>query len=61
MKNLGYGDNYNYSHNFENNFINQEYLPNEISTSNFFVAGSSSREQEIKTNIQQLWGKKYPM
>ena len=61
MKNLGYGDNYNYSHNFENNFVNQEYLPNEINSTNFFVAGSSTREQEIKSTIQHLWGKKYPM
>lgn len=61
MKNLGYGDNYNYSHNFENNFITQEYLPNEINSTNFFVAGSSTREQEIKSTIQNLWGKKYPM
>ena len=61
MKNLGYGDNYNYSHNFENNFVTQEYLPNEINSTNFFVAGSSTREQEIKSTIQNLWGKKYPM
>lgn len=59
MKDLGYGENYQYAHQFENNFVDQDFLPVEISTSNFFHAGSSKKEQEIANLIQQLWKGKY--
>lgn len=59
MKELGYGKDYQYSHQFPGNFINQEYLPDELTGTNFFEAGSSSKEQEIAAKINQLWGDKY--
>lgn len=59
MKQLGYGENYLYSHDFPGNFAEQEFLPTEISGTNFFQAGSSSKEQEIAQTISSLWKGKY--
>lgn len=59
MKDLGYGENYKYSHDYANNFVNQEFLPEEISGTNFYEAGSSNREKDIEKTIKNLWGDKY--
>ena len=59
MKDLGYGQGYKYSHDFPGNFVDQEFLPEEIQGTSFFEAGSSSKEQEIKERISKLWGEKY--
>ncbi|MFZ9612268.1 MAG: replication-associated recombination protein A [Crocinitomicaceae bacterium] len=59
MKQIGYGENYLYSHDFPGNFAEQEFLPEEISGTNFFQAGSSSKEHEIAQGIAQLWKDKY--
>jgi putative ATPase len=59
MKDLGYGKNYKYSHDYANNFVQQEFMPDEISGVNFFEAGSSNREKDIAKTIENLWGKKY--
>jgi putative ATPase len=60
MKELGYGDNYAYAHQYEGNFVYQEFMPEKLSNVNLFQAGSSKKEQEIKNQLEQLWGKKYP-
>lgn len=59
MKDLGYGVEYKYSHDYSNNFIQQEFLPEEIKGTRFFEAGSSNREQDIEKTIKNLWGDKY--
>ena len=59
MKQLGYGENYLYSHDYPGNFAEQEFLPSEIKGTNFFQAGSSSKEQEIEQTISTLWKDKY--
>lgn len=59
MKELGYGEEYKYSHDFPGNFALQEFLPSEISNTAFYEAGSSSKEQEIEKIIKTLWGTKY--
>jgi len=59
MKELGYGEGYLYSHDFPGNFVQQEFLPDEIRNTNFFSAGSSKKEQEIREIIQKLWANKY--
>ncbi len=59
MKQLGYGENYLNSHDYPGNFAEQEFLPTEISGTNFFQAGSSSKEQEIAQTISTLWKDKY--
>jgi len=58
MKELGYGKEYKYAHDYENNFVQQSYFPQEIEKTDFFQAGSSAKEQEIARTISQLWDKK---
>lgn len=59
MKELGYGEGYKYSHDYPGNFVAQEFLPENISNSSFYKAGSSSKEKEISDIIKKLWGDKY--
>jgi putative ATPase len=59
MKELGYGKGYLYSHEHPGNFVQQEFLPTEITGTTFFCAGSSKKEQEIENTVEQLWGNKY--
>ncbi len=59
MKNLGYGENYEYSHSFDNNFSAQEYLPEKISGMKFYEPGRNPREEEIRKFLKNLWKDKY--
>ena len=59
MKELGYGEGYFYSHDYPNNFMEQEFLPDELIGKNFFKAGSSAKEQEIGKSIERNWKEKY--
>ncbi len=59
MKEIGYGEEYEYAHSFENNFVNQEYLPENIKGSKFYEPSNNARENEIRTNLKKLWGNKY--
>lgn len=59
MKELGYGKDYLYSHNFPGNFVQQEFMPDGLENKPFFKAGSNSREIEIEKHIQERWGDKY--
>jgi len=59
MKNLNYGKDYAYSHNYENNFKAQEYLPNKLSGTTFYKPGLNAREQELQKHLKALWKEKY--
>ncbi len=59
MKNLNYGKDYAYSHNYENNFKAQEYLPDQLSGRVFYKPGKNAREQELQKNLKNLWKEKY--
>ena len=59
MKKLGYGKDYLYSHNFENNFILQEFLPDNLIGMRFFNPGDNSRENEMRQFLKKRWGEKY--
>lgn len=59
MKDLGYGKNYEYSHNHEQNFSSQEYLPEEIAGKEFVQFGANKKEQSLAQWLRSLWGKKY--
>lgn len=59
MRELDYGKDYKYSHDYPGNFVNQEFMPEEVKGSSFFQPGSSPREQEIKENMKRKWGDKY--
>lgn len=59
MKNLGYGKDYQYSHSYEENFSDQEYLPKEISGTKFYDPGKNAREEELRKFLKHLWNDKY--
>jgi len=59
MKDLSYGKNYQYSHKGENNFIEQEYLPDAIINTTLYEPQKNSREQEIKKFLHERWKGKY--
>jgi putative ATPase len=59
MKNMNYGRDYKYSHSYENNFSEQEYLPGEISGSKFYEPGQNARENEIRKFLKDRWKEKY--
>jgi putative ATPase len=59
MKNLGYGKDYKYSHSFEGNFTEQEYLPEELSGKKFYDPGQNAREEEFRKFLKNLWKDKY--
>ena len=56
MKDLGYGDNYKYAHDFRGNFVKQQYLPDEIMDSHFWEPQDNAQEQRIKERMDALWG-----
>ncbi len=59
MKEIGYGENYAYSHNYDKNFSFQEYLPEEISNSILYSPGNNSKEESIRKLLKELWKGKY--
>ncbi|MEO6253407.1 MAG: replication-associated recombination protein A [Ferruginibacter sp.] len=59
MKHEGYGKGYQYSHNYENNFSPQEYLPDAISGTTFYDPAANAREEELRKFLKALWKEKY--
>ncbi|TVZ26981.1 putative ATPase [Gillisia sp. Hel_I_86] len=59
MKDLGYGDNYKYAHNYENNFAEAEFLPEEIKNTIFYTPGNNQREQVQREFLKKRWKNKY--
>ena len=61
MKDLGYGQDYKYAHNYENNFIAEEFLPEELSGTSFYEPGTNQREHVIKEFLKSRWKDKYKL
>ncbi|MDO1499788.1 replication-associated recombination protein A [Winogradskyella maritima] len=59
MKELGYGDEYKYSHSYDNNFAAQEFLPEEISNTRLYEPGNNQRELSQRQYLKTLWKDKY--
>jgi len=59
MKNLNYGKNYEYAHNHANNFVNIEYMPDNLSGSIFYEPGSNGAEDKIRASLRDKWKEKY--
>lgn len=59
MKDLNYGKGYKYAHDFENNFVAQEYLPEEISNTRFYEPGGNPKENQSRQFLKQRWKDKY--
>ena len=59
MKELGYGEEYKYSHDYTNNFAEQEFLPDALSNKPIYVPGNNSRENSIREFLKNRWKGKY--
>lgn len=59
MKNLGYGKDYLYPHDYPSNFVEQDYLPAEAKNTKFFEPQNNSKEREIRQRMQIYWKEKY--
>jgi putative ATPase len=59
MKDLGYGEEYKYSHDFANNFADQEFLPDAVKNTSFYVPGNNSRENTTREFLKNRWKGKY--
>ena len=59
MKELGYGDEYKYAHDYANNFVDQEFLPDELQQTIFYDPGNNSRENATRDFLKNRWKDKY--
>jgi putative ATPase len=59
MKELGYGKDYEYAHNYEGSFVPHEFLPEEIKGTTFYKPGNNPKELALKNYLSGLWKDKY--
>ncbi|MBN1199464.1 MAG: replication-associated recombination protein A [Bacteroidales bacterium] len=59
MKTIGYGKEYKYAHDFNLNFIDQEFLPEKLSGTTFYEPQENPREKDLRARLKALWGKRY--
>ena len=59
MKELGYGDNYAYAHDYDNAFVAHEFLPKEIVGTTLYQPGNNAKENQLKSYLKSLWKDKY--
>ncbi|MDA7501954.1 replication-associated recombination protein A [Chitinophagales bacterium] len=59
MKDLGYGKDYQYSHQHEGNFSMQQFLPTEIKGTSLYKPGNNPREEKIRAYLSSLWKDEY--
>lgn len=55
MKELNYGKDYNYAHSFDNHFVDDQYLPDEVKDKIYYKPGELGKEKEIKERLEALW------
>ena len=59
MKELGYGENYRYSHDYKNHFAKQDFLPNEAESMKFWEIQGSPQEKKMGEWLNFLWEDRY--
>ena len=59
MKQMDYGKNYKYAHNYESNFVLQQFLPDSLEGKTFYSPQKNAREEETRKFLKERWGKKY--
>ena len=59
MKDIGYSDGYKYAHDYEGNFVEQEFLPEELSGTKFYQPQNNPREKELQNSLRNKWKDKY--
>lgn len=59
MKDIGYSDGYKYAHDYEGNFVEQEFLPQEIAGTKIYQPQNNPRERDIQNSLRMKWKEKY--
>ncbi|MBN2745057.1 MAG: replication-associated recombination protein A [Marinilabiliaceae bacterium] len=59
MKQMGYGENYKYSHDYPNNFVAQQFLPDELKTNRLYTPQNNPQEQKTAQLMKELWKNQY--
>ena len=59
MKDQNYGKDYKYAHSYSGNFVEQEFLPDEISGTALYNPGKNAREDEMRKRLKNMWKEKY--
>ena len=59
MKELGYGKDYEYAHNYEGNFVPHEFLPEEITGTTLYKPGKNAKENQLRSYLKSIWKDKY--
>lgn len=59
MKDIGYSDGYKYAHDYPGNFVEQEFLPQDISGTKFYQPQNNPRENEMRNSLRNKWKEKY--
>jgi putative ATPase len=55
MKELGYGTDYQYAHNYKDHFVREQYLPDDLKETQFYMPGPNAREEEMRKRLRALW------
>ena len=59
MKQLGYGKDYKYAHAYNGNFVNQQFLPDEVKDTRIWYPQNNAQEAKLKDRMQALWGERF--
>ena len=59
MKNMGYGKDYKYAHQYDQSFVDLEFLPESLSGTVIYNPGKNNKEEELRKYLRQRWGEKY--
>jgi len=59
LKDLNYGKGYKYAHDYEGNFVEEEFMPDKLKGQKLYDPGKNARENDLRKNLQRMWGKKY--
>ena len=59
MKEINYGEGYEYAHNYENNFVDLEFMPDTLKNVRIYEPGNNAREQELRKFLKDRWKDKY--
>ena len=59
MKDMNYGKDYQYSHNYDGNFVKQQFLPDKIKDSSIWKAQNNASEEKLRLQMNALWKDRY--
>ena len=57
MKSIGYGKEYKYPHEFDNNFIQQDYFPEEMKQTQYYYPTENGQEKNLRERLKSIWSK----